>query len=172
MKFLCVACDEAMKLKETKGPTNGSMTVVFECRSCGWQAAMLTNVMETQMVRSLGVKIGGRSAPAEPMESVRSALARGRGHTPGEESRHASASPGSSESSESKCPFSGMVADAFAKHGDGEIPWTAEAEARIENVPPFAQSMVRQGVEMHAREHGYTEINGTVLDEVKDRFGM
>jgi hypothetical protein len=75
MKFLCVPCDEPMKLRDTRGPDNGSMTLVFGCPSCGHEAAMLTNTMETQMVRSLGVKIGGRSVPAEPMEMVRESLA-------------------------------------------------------------------------------------------------
>jgi len=53
MKFLCVPCDEAMKITETKGPEDGSLAVVFGCPSCRRQVAMLTNPMETQMVRSL-----------------------------------------------------------------------------------------------------------------------
>ena len=77
MKFLCVACDQAMKLIRTEGPTEGSMMVVFSCPDCGKETAMLTNTMETQMVRSLGVTIGGRTVPAEPMEMVRNSLAHG-----------------------------------------------------------------------------------------------
>ena len=77
MKFLCVECDEAMKLQGTRGPDAGAMTVVFGCPSCGKETAMLTNPMETQMVRSLGVKIGGRTVPAEPMEMVTNSLADG-----------------------------------------------------------------------------------------------
>ena len=75
MKFLCVECDEAMRLAETRGPDRGSMTVVFGCPACGRQTAMLTNASETQVVRSLGVKIGGQSVPAEPMEGIRTGLA-------------------------------------------------------------------------------------------------
>jgi len=164
MKFLCVACDEAMKLTETTKPDDGSLTVIFRCPSCGRETAMLTNAMETQMVRGLGVKIGGRTTQAEPMEMVRNSLAQSRDAT----------APSTDESGESKCPFTGMVEDAFAKNPDkvDKLVWTKEAEERIANVPSFAKPMVRKGVEMHALENGYTEINDSVMDEVKGRFGM
>jgi len=58
MKFLCVPCDEPMKLDKTEGPDDGSITLVFACQACGYEMAMLTNAHETQMVGSLGVKIG------------------------------------------------------------------------------------------------------------------
>jgi hypothetical protein len=58
MKFLCVPCDEPMKLDKTEGPDDGSMTLVYACEACGYEMAMLTNAHETQMVGSLGVKIG------------------------------------------------------------------------------------------------------------------
>ncbi len=59
MKFLCVQCDAKMNLEETSGPDEeGSLAVVFQCTSCKNQVAMLTNAHETQMVTSLGVKIG------------------------------------------------------------------------------------------------------------------
>jgi hypothetical protein len=158
-----------MKLDRTEGPHEGSMTVVFACPACGWEAAMLTNAMETQMVRSLGVKIGGRTAPAEPMEMVRGSLLDGHGtaHPAGASSEPA-ASP---EAGGSKCPFTGMVEHAFAKQ-QHPIAWTKEAEERMARIPPFARPMVLKGIEMHAIERGYTEINDAVIDEVKDRFGM
>ena len=62
MKFLCIACDQAMRLSGTAGPDEGSLTVTFACPSCGHRVAMLTNPWETQMVRTLGVKVGGASA--------------------------------------------------------------------------------------------------------------
>jgi DNA-directed RNA polymerase subunit RPC12/RpoP len=58
MKFLCVSCDEAMKLIEAKPPERGSLTVVYRCPSCDHQIAMLTNPYETQVVGSLGVQVG------------------------------------------------------------------------------------------------------------------
>lgn len=171
MKFLCVACDQPMKIDRTEGPHDGSMTVVFACPACGWEAAMLTNTMETQMVRSLGVKIGGRTVPAEPMEMVRGSLLHGR--EAAQQTGATSPETASTTQPVSKCPFTGMVEDAFAKHaGAPAIVWSPSAEERIARVPPFAQPMVRKGVEMHAIERGYPEINDAVIDEVKDRFGM
>ena len=58
MKFLCVSCDEAMKLVEAKPPERGSLTVLYRCPGCAHEIAMLTNPFETQVVGSLGVKIG------------------------------------------------------------------------------------------------------------------
>ncbi|MEE9271467.1 MAG: PCP reductase family protein [Candidatus Krumholzibacteria bacterium] len=167
MKFLCVACDEAMKLKRTVGPDEGSMTVIFGCPACGRETAMLTNTMETQMVRSLGVKIGGRTVPAEPMEMVRNSLAQSTRETHAADTLAASPAEGS----ESKCPFAGVIADAYAHDGTAdEIAWTKEAEERFARIPSFAQPMVRKGVELHARERGYTEINEAVMEEAKGRF--
>ena len=167
MKFLCVECDEPMKLKETKGPDDGSMTVIFDCPKCGKGIAMLTNQMETQMVRSLDVKIGGRSVPAEPMETTRKSLAHG--VFPSHASSESAAQP-NDENKESKCPFTGAVNDAFETAS--EFVWTREAEERLERIPPFARSMAKKGIEQHAREKGYTEINESVMDEVRDQFGM
>lgn len=167
MKFLCVDCDEAMKLDRTVGPDAGSLSVVFSCPKCGRQTAMLTNAMETQMVRSLGVKIGGRKVAAEPMEMVRSSLAHGR-DSAGTDASSAAAG----ESSGSKCPFADVVDSAFTQSAGSEIAWTKEAEERFSRIPDFAQPMVRKGVEAHARERGYTEIDESVMDEAKNRFSM
>src|SRR5688572_31737069 len=75
MKFLCLDCDEAMKLHSTAGPDEGSLTVTFRCPECGFRVAMLTNPFETQMVRSLGVKVGGRTVQPEPFEHIRATIA-------------------------------------------------------------------------------------------------
>ncbi|HSD10591.1 MAG TPA: PCP reductase family protein [Candidatus Binatia bacterium] len=58
MKFLCVLCDEPMKLVQVAPPDRGSLSVVYECPHCAHRIAMLTNPLETQMVTSLGVVIG------------------------------------------------------------------------------------------------------------------
>ena len=55
MKFLCVLCDQPMKLVEVAPPDRGSLSVVYECPECAHRIAMLTNPLETQMVTSLGV---------------------------------------------------------------------------------------------------------------------
>ena len=59
MKFLCLACDEPMKLMEAVPPDeHGSMGATFRCPRCGQGVAMLTNQWETDVVQSLGVRIG------------------------------------------------------------------------------------------------------------------
>jgi len=42
MKFLCLDCDEPMKLHGTAGPDEGSLTVTFRCPECGFRVAMLS----------------------------------------------------------------------------------------------------------------------------------
>ena len=182
MKFLCVECDEAMKLQGTRGPDAGAMTVIFGCPSCGRETAMLTNPMETQMVRSLGVKIGGRTVPAEPMEMVTSSLAAGvepseashaAAETPAADPHHAmfNGESKAENNGASKCPFTGMVTEAYEQEAQG-VKWSAEAEERVSRIPSFAQSMVRKSIEQHAKENGYTVIDQKVMDEVKGMFGM
>ena len=78
MKFLCVGCDEPMRFHSVEGPEEGSVRVSFGCPRCGHRVALLTNPVETQLVRSLGVKIGGREVPPEPLEVVRMSVARQR----------------------------------------------------------------------------------------------
>jgi hypothetical protein len=78
MKFLCLPCDHIMEFAERRLPGDGTMAAVFTCGGCGREMAMLTNPMETQLVSSLGVKVGGREVPEQPMELVRSSLADGR----------------------------------------------------------------------------------------------
>ena len=58
MKFLCVPCDTPMKLQNVGPPERGSLSVVYSCPECGYEMAMLTNSYETQVVQSLGVRIG------------------------------------------------------------------------------------------------------------------
>ncbi|HEX5041932.1 MAG TPA: PCP reductase family protein [Candidatus Polarisedimenticolaceae bacterium] len=58
MKFLCVPCDQPMKLRTTASPESGTLSVVYTCPACDYEIAMLTNPLETQLVQSLGVKIG------------------------------------------------------------------------------------------------------------------
>jgi hypothetical protein len=74
MKFLCVGCDEPMRFHSVEGPEEGSVSVAFSCPRCGNRVALLTNPVETQLVRALGVKIGGREVPPEPLEVVSTAL--------------------------------------------------------------------------------------------------
>jgi len=64
MKFLCVPCDQPMKVLNVTPPDRGSISVTYSCPACGYEMAMLTNPFETQLVASLGIKVGP-GAPAE-----------------------------------------------------------------------------------------------------------
>ena len=165
MKFLCVPCDEPMKIQETKGPYEGSLSVIFNCPTCRRQVALLTNPMETQIVRSLDVKIGGSHAPYDPMAFVRSALVAQRGDAP---------SAGQPASTGSACPFTSIANAAFEGQGgvaDGAI-WTEAAAHRLNKIPGFVRSWAQKGIEQYAREKGYPKITVEVMEEARERFGM
>ncbi len=158
MKFLCVTCDEPMKIESAGPPEDGSITAVFACPSCGHRIAMLTNPHETQMVQSLGVRIGPKEAPAAaPGVPVAAA---------GEGSASAAA-----RAEEGGCPFAGMLGEMEAAKDDAVV-WTAEAEARLQNIPEFVRPMARQGVEHYARTHGHAVVDDAVMEEARSRFGM
>lgn len=161
MKFLCVECDEAMQLKETKDPVDGSIAVVFRCPSCRREIAMLTNPMETQVVGSLGVSIGAKTQPSTPMEGIKKSLAEKKKDNDFD-----------SVKSGSKCPFTDVVADAFSKQNSTEIIWTKEAEERLTRIPSFIRPMAKKGIEQYANENGLRQIDNKVMDAVKDMYGM
>ena len=148
MKFLCIPCDSPMKLQTVGRPEGGSLSVVYSCPECGYEMAMLTNAYETQIVQSLGVRIGPGISEA--------------------------ASSGAS----SKCPFPAMMpATEGAPEGarDAEpipVRWTSGAEARLANIPEFVRPMARTGIERFARERGSLEVDEKILDAARDFFGM
>ena len=74
MKFVCLNCETYMNFEKVEKPAEGSLDVFFGCPSCSAKFSMVTNPGETQMVSSLGVTLGGRSAPPEPFEMTRSTL--------------------------------------------------------------------------------------------------
>lgn len=156
MKFLCVSCDEQMNLTKTAGPEEDAISAFFACPLCGHEIAMLTNSMETQLVKSLDVKIGKAKMAETPMSVVRSSLE----GVP--ESQPVSSSGG-------KCPFTGAVKEAYAA---AELVWTDAALQRLERVPEFVRPMVKRGIEQHARDIGVSEITEQLMAEVRTTFGM
>lgn len=173
MKFLCMTCDEAMRLQSTAGPDEGSLTVTFACPACGHRVAMLTNPWETQLVRTLGVKVGGRTTEAAPFEQVRASLARQRDAAFVEEAG-AARPAATGESDGPGCPFAAMIpgygtTEAGAAAGPA---WTPEAEARIERIPVFIRPMAKQAIERFARDRGYATITDAVMDEARGVMGM
>ncbi len=152
MKFLCVPCDSPMKLQTIAPPERGSLSVVYSCPECGYEMAMLTNAYETQVVQSLGVRIGPEIGGGV-------------------------SSTGSTSASGTKCPFSAMIPgnDGAADRAPTEpipVQWTAAAEARLENIPAFVRPMARTGIEQFARERGSLEVDEKILDAARDFFGM
>jgi hypothetical protein len=139
--------------------------------------AMYTNPWETQTVRSLDVKIGGRSVPAEPMAMLRSSLQQSRAETTPSEPV-ASGNPQTADAP--TCPFAEVVSQAYdeaveampvSSSAAADLVWTAEAEQRVaERIPSFVRSVARLGIEKYARERGYREITPAVLDEAKEIF--
>jgi hypothetical protein len=148
MKFLCVPCDSPMKLQSVGPPQRGSLSVVYSCPECGYEMAMLTNAYETQVVQSLGVRIG----PA-PADANAEAQAKG------------------------GCPFSAMIpgAEPPPPRRSGEplaVRWTAAAEARLARIPEFVRPMARTGIERFAIERGVAEVDERLLDAAREFFGM
>jgi hypothetical protein len=156
MKFLCVPCDSPMKLRTVGPPERGSLSIVYSCPECGYEMAMLTNAYETQVVQSLGVRIGTGHLRADGASASQA---------------EASAEAGSG------CPFTAMIpgADEARPVTAGEpipVRWTAAAEARLANIPEFVRPMARTGIERFARERGALEVDEKILDAARDFFGM
>lgn len=177
MKFLCIACDQAMRLAGTTGSAPDSLTVTFACPACGHRIAMLTNPWETQLVRTLGVKVGG--APAEapaPFAAVRAGLAHQREaalvpEASGPEVGVVAAPTGGPSAEGPGCPFAAMIGATGGTAAPG-VAWTSEAEGRLERIPVFIRPMARQAIERFARERGYAVVDARVMDQARDFMGM
>jgi len=143
MKFLCVLCDQAMKLVEMAPPDRGALSIVYECPECAHRIAMLTNPLETQVVTSLGVQIGpGQGDLAKcPFSGIVQEM-------------------------------TGGGATAAAPTDKPAVVWTSAALERLQKIPDFVRPMARSGIEKYAQENGLAEIDEAVLDTAKDYFGM
>jgi hypothetical protein len=188
MKFVCLNCETYMSFEKVEKPAEGSLGVFFGCPSCGAKFSMVTNPGETQMVSSLGVKLGGRTEAAEPFEMTRGTLKEeataGAGQMAaylnekiqaGQAAGHAAPSPAKSgEKTGSGCPFSAMVAEMGLTSGQSSgtapstLTWTADARERLEKLPSFVKPMVQSSVEAYARKHGYATVTLQVMDDSKN----
>ena len=126
MKFLCVPCDSPMKLQTVGPPERGSLSVVYACPECGYEMAMLTNAYETQVVQSLGVRIGPDDAAERRSGRVRRRLPVHRDDSGDRAAR---------------------VGRRTARTEPVPVRWTAAAEARLANIPEFVRPMARTGIE-------------------------
>jgi len=143
MKFLCMQCDQVMAFAERQLPGDGTLAAVFSCPGCGHEMALLTNPMETQLVSSLGVKIGGRTVPEQPLELTRSTLAEPRADV-----------------------FTESNAEA------GPVGWNDEAIERLTHVPAFVRGMVKRIYTDYARDHRITLITPSVMDQARNDLGL
>jgi hypothetical protein len=132
-----------MKLQTVGPPERGSLSIVYSCPECGYEMAMLTNAYETQVVQSLGVRIGPQGDQKAGSGCPFTAMIPGAG-----EARPVTAGE----------PI--------------PVRWTAAAEARLANIPEFVRPMARTGIERFARERGALEVDEQILDAARDFFGM
>ncbi|MGH7502485.1 MAG: PCP reductase family protein [Longimicrobiales bacterium] len=132
-----------MTFAERQLPGDGTMAAVFVCDACGTEVAMLTNPMETQLVSSLGVKVGGRTVPEQPFEFTRTGLAEGR--------------PDAFEE------------PALTP---GAVRWSVEAAERLARVPSFVRGMVKRIYADWAVERGIAEITPAVMDTARADLGL
>lgn len=143
MKFLCVECDQQMAFGERQLPGDGTLAATFKCPKCGRVVAMLTNPMETQLVSSLGVEIGGKTVPTQPLETVRKMVATGRDD-----------------------------AFEDGKRETGSVGWSVDAQERLGRVPSFVRGMVKRIYADYARERGIAEITPAVMDTARAELGL
>jgi hypothetical protein len=147
VKFLCIDCDTQMTFDERQQPGDGTFAAAFGCPSCGRRVAMLANPMETQLVNSLGVKIGGRVLDAEPMEHIRTSVVGRENAFDDEGSR-------------------------FEVQGSRRPVWSAAAQERLGRVPGFVRGMVKKIYTDYAVEHEIAEITPAVMDRARAELGL
>ena len=172
MKFLCTDCDTAMKFKDVTRPAQGSVTALFECPDCFTEIAMFLNPSETQMLKSLDLKLGGNNEAAQPMQMIRSQLGTAKSDAMPNE---VSSGTGADETAEGgKCPFTSVISDAFQEESPSTEPtgpvWTPEALERLDRIPSFVRPMAKMGIESFAKENGHDEITGEVMDAARGNF--
>ncbi len=179
MKFLCLDCDDVMKFAERQIPGDGTLAAVFTCESCGREMAMLTNPMETQLVSSMGVKIGGREVPTQPMELARTSLEGGRDDAfalsediPLASGESALASGEPAIGGEAEAADTVGVEGAGAEAATGRVVWTSEATSRLERVPSFVRGMVKRIYTDWARQKGVSEITPENMDRARTELGL
>ncbi len=195
MKFVCLNCETYMSFEKVEKPAEGSLGVFFGCPSCGAKFSMVTNPGETQMVSSLGVQLGGRTAPPEPFEMTRHTLKDDALAGAGQMAAYlneklqagqpaAAVASGTTtdhgqqaEKTGGGCPFSAVVAQMGLTGSDSktsgtpsapEFTWTPDATERLERLPSFVKPMVQSSVETYARKHGFKTISLQVMDDSKN----
>ncbi len=181
MKFVCLNCETYMSLEKVEKPEEGSLGVFFTCPSCSAKFSMVTNAGETNMMNSLGLKLGAKAEPAASMAGLRAVAENGQAAAATKPSPAApavaatAASPAKAPEKASGCPFSAMVAEMGltnsgkpANGGPSEFTWTPDAQEKLDRLPSFVKPMVQASVEGYARKQGFTAITLQVMDDSKN----
>ena len=150
MKFLCLACDQVMDYAERRLPGDGTMAVVYGCPDCGREIAMLANPMETRMVSGLGIEVGGRTVPPEPLELARSAM----------------------DLVDDPAHVEGGMAGEPGSRRPGQVRWNAAARERLLAVPSFVRGMVKRIYGEYAAERDIEEITPEIMDRARSELGL
>jgi len=145
VKFLCIDCDAQMTFEERQQPGDGTFAASFTCPTCGRRVAMLANPMETQLVSTLGVEIGGRTLDEQPLEFTRANM-QGRDDAFAEDPERTPRSP--------------------------RPVWSSDAEARLAKVPSFVRGMVKKIYSDYARERSIAEITPALMDRAREELGL
>ena len=133
-----------MTFEEREIPGDGTLAAVFRCPKCERSMAMLTNPMETQLVSSLGVKVGGKAVPDASFEGIRTGVASGRDEA----------------FAETPAPV------------PGPVQWTVDAVERLSHVPSFVRGMVKKIYNEYAKERGIEEITPAIMDQARSDLGL
>lgn len=163
MKFLCLPCDAVMAFEERQVPGDGTLAAVFRCPTCRREMAMLTNPYETRLVSGLGVKIGGRTVPEQPMELLRTTLAEARPDAFVDDDP-----PPAAPSLAGDVPRVGEAAPA----APARLTWTPEALQRLERVPSFVRGMVKRIYADWAGERAIREMTPEIMDRARAELGL
>jgi hypothetical protein len=144
MKFLCLECDAQLTFTERQQPGDGTFAAAFVCPACGRSIALLANPMETQLVSSLGVRIGGSELDPAPMELTRS----------------------------SAVTRDDAFQDVSVAPSPSHPRWSTDAQTRLGQVPRFVRGMVKKIYSDFAAEHGISEITPAVMDRARTELGL
>lgn len=156
MKFVCRTCEAFMLFQEVEPIQEESLGVTFGCPKCGNRISMVTNPGETQLVHALGVKLGGRTKAAQPLELTRETL------------RSSSATVGGG-----KCPFSDVVAGMerdSEESNAANVEWSPEAQERLKRIPEAVRPVAKMVIEQMALGKGSRRVDEALMDEAKDKF--
>lgn len=181
MKFVCRKCETFMAFSELEGIREDSVGVTFGCSGCGARISMVTNAGETQMVKALGVQLGGRQDSPAPLELTRATLQAASPLAEDHAPRSRAVEPILGSTAESlkksmgKCPFANMMSEMpvkteAARADAGPVSWTPEAKERLERVPDFVRGFAKTMIEDMARQDGSSVVNDALMDAAKTKF--